>query len=188
MVICLERGADLHMTQLMPLPLTVYCFCKIQIGFTFLVPAHQGSPRQRAVKWLCVVEYVQFKHLKCLNVLISDTTCFYRCFSSQGWCWTGRLWYWQFVVVPCFESSCYLLTCLVDTWLHFESDLGPNLQDISRFVVDYIKFIVRSTYDSDLERGKTSLKSIINQFVNTVSDDLTIFASESYPRKALCPL
>jgi len=43
-VICLERGADLHMAQLMPLPLTVSCFSKIQIGFTFLVPAHPGSP------------------------------------------------------------------------------------------------------------------------------------------------
>ena len=40
MVICLERGADLHMAQLMPLPLTASCFSKIQIGFTFLVPAH----------------------------------------------------------------------------------------------------------------------------------------------------
>ena len=44
MVICLERGADLHMAQMMPLPLTVSCFSKIQIGFTFLVPAHLGSP------------------------------------------------------------------------------------------------------------------------------------------------
>ena len=43
-VICLERGAHLHMVQLMPLPLTVSCFSKIQIGFTFLVPAHLGSP------------------------------------------------------------------------------------------------------------------------------------------------
>ena len=46
MVICLERGADLHMAQLMPLPLTVSCFSKIQIGFTFLVPAHPDSPRK----------------------------------------------------------------------------------------------------------------------------------------------
>jgi len=44
MVICLERGADLHMAQQMPLPLAVSCFSKIQIGFTFLVPAHLGSP------------------------------------------------------------------------------------------------------------------------------------------------
>jgi len=42
-VICLERGADLHMAQLMPLPLTISCFNKIQSVFTFLVPAHLGS-------------------------------------------------------------------------------------------------------------------------------------------------
>ena len=53
-VICLERGVDLHTAQLMLLPLTVSCFNKIQIGFTFLVLAHLGSPRKRDVKWLCV--------------------------------------------------------------------------------------------------------------------------------------
>jgi len=42
-IISLERGADLHMAHLMPLPLTVSCFSKIQIGFTFLLPAHLGS-------------------------------------------------------------------------------------------------------------------------------------------------
>jgi len=40
--------------QLMPLPLTVSCFSKIQIGFTFLVPAHPGSPGKRAIKRVCV--------------------------------------------------------------------------------------------------------------------------------------
>jgi len=51
-VICLERGADLHMVQLMLLPLTVSCLSNlIQIGFTFLVP---GSPGQRAVNRVCV--------------------------------------------------------------------------------------------------------------------------------------
>jgi len=54
MVICLEHGADLHMAQLTPLPLTVSCFSKIQIGFVFPVPAHPDSPGQRAVKWVCV--------------------------------------------------------------------------------------------------------------------------------------
>ena len=44
MVICLERVADLHMAQLMPLSLTVSCFSKIQIGVIFLVPAYPGSP------------------------------------------------------------------------------------------------------------------------------------------------
>jgi len=54
MVICLECSADLHIAQLMPLPLTVSCCSKIQIGFTFLVLAHLGSPGQRAVKRVCV--------------------------------------------------------------------------------------------------------------------------------------
>ena len=54
MVLCLERGADLHLPQLMPLPLTVSCFSKIHIGFTFLVPAHLGGPGERAVKRMCV--------------------------------------------------------------------------------------------------------------------------------------
>jgi len=39
-VIYLERSADFHMAQLMPLPLTVSCLSKIQIGFTFLLRAH----------------------------------------------------------------------------------------------------------------------------------------------------
>ena len=50
MIICLERGADLHTAQLMPLSLTVSCFSKMQIGFTFLVLAHPGSPGKRAGK------------------------------------------------------------------------------------------------------------------------------------------
>ena len=54
MAICLEQGADLHMAQRMPVPLTVCRFSKIQIGFTFLVAAHLGSPGQRAIKRVCV--------------------------------------------------------------------------------------------------------------------------------------
>ena len=41
------------MAQRIPLPLTVSCFSKIHIGFTFRVPAHPGSPGQRAVKRAC---------------------------------------------------------------------------------------------------------------------------------------
>ena len=76
-VICLEQGADLHMVRLMPLPLTVSCFSKIQIGFTFLVPAHPGSPRQMSVKYVCVCVMIMVQHswlydsLKCLNSHIS---------------------------------------------------------------------------------------------------------------------
>jgi len=54
-----EQGADLHMAQLMPLPLTVSLFSKIQIGFTFLVPACPGSPGKRAVKTgVCVPWFI----------------------------------------------------------------------------------------------------------------------------------
>ena len=58
MVICLERGADLHMAQLIPLPLTVSCSSKIYIGFTFLVPAHlvvlDKGPLNGYVFFVCV--------------------------------------------------------------------------------------------------------------------------------------
>ena len=60
MVICLERDADLHVAQLMPLPLTVSCFSKIQIGFTFLVPAYPGCPGKRAVKRVCVLSVIEY--------------------------------------------------------------------------------------------------------------------------------
>jgi len=52
-VICLERGADFHMAQLMPLALTVSCFSKIQIGFTFLVPAQLGCPGKGPLNGCC---------------------------------------------------------------------------------------------------------------------------------------
>jgi len=54
MVVCLERGADFHMAQLMPLPLTVSCFSKVQIGFTFLVPAHPGSHTKKGPLNVCM--------------------------------------------------------------------------------------------------------------------------------------
>ena len=38
----------------MPLPLTLSCFSKIQIGFTFPVASHPRSPGKRAIKWLCL--------------------------------------------------------------------------------------------------------------------------------------
>jgi len=76
MVICQERGADLHMVQLMPLPLTVSCFSKIQFGFTFLVPAHPGSPGKRAVKRVFVVGsfYTRNEALVVVN-LITAASC-----------------------------------------------------------------------------------------------------------------
>ena len=67
MVICLELGADLHMAQLMPLPHTISCFSKIQIGMAFLVPGHLGSPRKKAVKRVCVCV--------CVYHASAETTC-----------------------------------------------------------------------------------------------------------------
>jgi len=78
----LERGADLHVAQLMPLPLTVSCFYKIQIGSTFLVPAHRGSRGQRAVKWVCVL-------LLCSSLKMF----FFISYSSQ---WLD--WYTQYTI------------------------------------------------------------------------------------------
>jgi len=58
MVICLGRGVHLHMAHLMPLPLTVSCFSKIQISFSCLVPDRWGGLRQRAVKLVLVMVMV----------------------------------------------------------------------------------------------------------------------------------
>ena len=75
MVVCLERGADLHYG---PADATAtHC----QIGFTFLVLAHLGSPGQRAVKWgVCVItthqdygfrwEFLPWRNLLTNNTLI----------------------------------------------------------------------------------------------------------------------
>ena len=73
-VICLERSADLHMAQLMPLPLAVSCCSKILIDFTFVVPSHLGSPGQRAVKRVYV----------CMCVCLYIKT-LYRCCCAQKW-------------------------------------------------------------------------------------------------------
>ena len=71
MVICLERGADLHMSQLMSLPLTVSCFSEIQIGFTFLVLAHPGSPDKRPLNGcVCVCVCV----CACARVCVLEVT------------------------------------------------------------------------------------------------------------------
>ena len=82
MVIYLERGADLHMAQLMPLPLTVSCFSKIQIGFTFLVPAHPGIPGKGPLNG-CVCLLVQ--SFTARMTLLTATSAFglgRRCWSS----------------------------------------------------------------------------------------------------------
>jgi len=70
-VVCLEQGADLHMAQLMPLPLTVSWFIKIQIGLAFLVPAHVGSSGEEAVKLVCVCVCVRVGVCVCVWVCVT---------------------------------------------------------------------------------------------------------------------
>ena len=82
MVICLERGADLHMAQLMPLPLTVSCFSKIQIGFTFLVPADPGIPGQRAIKRMCVCATLKMSMM--MMMIISLHIGSWLCYFAPG--------------------------------------------------------------------------------------------------------
>jgi len=90
-VICLELCTDLHMAQLMPLPLTVACFHNIQIGFTFLVLAHLGSPGQRVVGCVTVCVWVCFSRLLRLANWFSEIS---------------RAWFW----------ICYRLLCILLRW------------------------------------------------------------------------
>ena len=53
-LVWLSVWSEVHMAELMPLPLNVSCFSEIQTGFTFLVPAYLGSFGQRAIKRVCV--------------------------------------------------------------------------------------------------------------------------------------
>ena len=99
MVICLELGADLHMAQLMPLPLTVSCFSKIRIGFTFLVPAHPGSPGKRALKRVCVCVCMRACVYAVKIIRISVDVC--RKYSMLSQCRFG-------------EHSAFLALCISD--------------------------------------------------------------------------
>ena len=70
MVICLERGVDLHMARLMPQPLTVSCFSKIQIGFSYLVPAHPGSPGKGPLNGCVCLGFLCLFDVWCILVLL----------------------------------------------------------------------------------------------------------------------
>ena len=106
MVICLEQSADLHMAQLMPLPLTVSCFIKIQIGFTFLVPAHPGSPGKRAIKWVCVYICVMHAALFVLDYMQSCKKCI-NGGEAKDTGFIGK--YVKFIILLCFNL--FLLQC-----------------------------------------------------------------------------
>jgi len=87
MVICLERGPDLHTAQLMLLPLTVSCFSKIQIGFTFLVLAHPGSPEKKAAKRVCVCVIIIIWAFSALSLLVGRQEKHPACNNCVTRCW-----------------------------------------------------------------------------------------------------
>jgi len=74
-VICPEPDADLHIIQLMPLPLTVSCFSEIHIGFTFLVPAQPGSPGKMAVKRARVCVCVFYRNASLYSGCVTTIQC-----------------------------------------------------------------------------------------------------------------
>jgi len=76
MVICLVRGADLHMAQPVLLPITVSCSSKIQIGFTFLVLAHLDSPKKGRLMGVCVCVFIVVR-LQCMQYIVAAYC--YRC-------------------------------------------------------------------------------------------------------------
>jgi len=156
MVICLERGADLHTAQLMPLPLTVSCFSKIQIGFTFLVPAHLGSPGQTAVKRVCVfptmwhfsrlcraVQYALWTGYRCSQLLNAqqwkntDETNQLITGSQTRHSWTGgrrhHLMRWlKITLQQKINAHTRLTTCVVPAYTSLYLSSGPAAAAASR--------------------------------------------------------
>ena len=66
--------------------LTVSCFNKVQIGFTFVVLAHPGSPGKRAVKRVCVCVCVHARMCVCARarVCVCAGACVCACVSVSG--------------------------------------------------------------------------------------------------------
>ena len=96
--LCICSEMQTPLVQLMSLPLTVSCFSKIQIDFTFLVPSYPG---QRAVKQVCVcvcvckIKWVVSLMLFPASLLASTEGC-WRCNKvasnrdNQQCLWVGR--------------------------------------------------------------------------------------------------
>ena len=78
MVVFLEQGADLHMAQLMPLPLTASCFSKIQVGFTFLVPAHPGFPEKKPLNGCALLSSCNWSAWRCVQHVFARSLAVHR--------------------------------------------------------------------------------------------------------------
>ena len=119
-VFCLEWGAYcLHMAQLMPLPY-------IQAGFTFLVPAHLGSPGKRVVKWMCVCVCVLSDRIwkaSCHFVIVRRwaTACLFKRWIRQTfhWLWRNASTLLQYMVCDAVFTSCCSLSSKIWTDTNF---------------------------------------------------------------------
>ena len=122
-IICLDWSEvqTNNMAQLMPLPLTVSCFSKIQIAFSFLVPAYRVVPDKGPLNG-CVWCWVVSVHCSWLN-LTERECCHYAdwegvefhlqwCAGSSwevsdtsSWCWGIKSVLLQDVSHLCFGLS-----------------------------------------------------------------------------------
>jgi len=76
----LERGADLHIAQLMPLLLTDTCFSKIQIGLPFWYRLTRVVPEKGPLnRCVCVCVVVVVAVVGCISALVPDVAYCYRC-------------------------------------------------------------------------------------------------------------
>jgi len=108
MVICLEWGADLHMAQLMPLPLTVSCFSKIQIGLPF---------------WYRLTWVVPDKGLLNVCVIFVAVACYLRYHShNEPWEFHAVMWMCVNVMYPCCSCPVHRPRRLSRQWLFRQSD------------------------------------------------------------------
>ena len=144
MVVCLEQDADLHMAQLMPLPLSGSCFSKIQIGFTFLVPAYPGSPGKRAVKRArarararvraCVRACVCVSVCLCVCVSVSVCVCVCVVYTQRAvYCKKQR---------QCERSRACSDWMITDFWMQCtisKTKRGSNLYEACIFVCTFIR-------------------------------------------------
>jgi len=121
----------------MPLPLTVSFFSKIQIGFTFLVPAHPGSPGKRAVKRVCVCACVR----ACVRVCVC-------------------VWDWQWKIC---ENRLTVGEVMGKSWASgsFEWRCGVWLVAAVQNERDRIS-VRRTTYDDVAQNGSLSVNVLLN--------------------------
>ena len=125
------------MAQLMPLPLTVSCFCKIQIGFPFLVPAHPCSPGQRAVKrmYVCMLSECELCN-QCAFLQETDYSCVIKMPSAE----------FQRICRDLSQIGESVVICCTKEGVKFSAsgDLGTGI--IGSVVIDDICYQQRSAY------------------------------------------